>query len=131
MHRVCVRRVVARVGNGRCRGEPRQRASAYVCFDSSSPFTLAAERKAAARAILESAGDPQASTLEALEERRKQLQNEKKEIKRELHNENRRRKRMLSKAKSLPSEDLLSIVAIRAAAKAKSKAKAKAKSPGE
>ena len=47
-------------------------------------------------------------------------------MQRELRNEERKRRRLVEKARSLSTEDLVTILGARAAAKAKAKAKAKA-----
>ena len=44
-----------------------------------------------------------------------------------MHNERRKRQRLLAKARGLSADDLLSVVVIKATAKAKAAAKAKAK----
>ena len=99
-------------------------------FDSSAcPILIipAAERTAAARAILEGSDDASADAVSALEKRRAELQAERLQVKKALRNENRKRKRLLAKAKGLSDEDLMNVVIMKAAAKAKAKAKT---SPG-
>ena len=71
-------------------------------------------------------GDPGAHQQE-LEARRKQILRERDEVRRALRNEDRKRQRLIEKAKGLSNQDLMDILAARAAAKAKAKPKAKAK----
>ena len=59
-----------------------------------------------------------------MEERRARLQAERKEVKKALHNETRKRKRLLTKAKGLSTDDLINVVVIKETTKAKAKAKA-------
>ena len=87
---------------------------------------LPAERAAAARVILEGIEDASADTVKGLEERRAELQRERARVQKDLKNENRKRKRLLSKARGLSVDDLLTVVTMKATAKAKAKAKAKA-----
>ena len=54
------------------------------------------------------------------------IHEERKRVQRELRNEERKRRRLVEKARSLSTEDLVTILGARAAAKAKAKAKAKA-----
>ena len=55
------------------------------------------------------------------------MQAERREVKKELHNETRKRQRLLARAKGLTTDDLLSVVVIKATSKAKAAAKAKAR----
>ena len=71
--------------------------------------------------------DPSADALAALEARRARLQAERKEVKKAMHNEARKRKRLLAKAKGLSTDDLLNVVVMKATAKAKAEAKAKSR----
>ena len=57
-------------------------------------------------------------------EKRKSLAHERLEVKRELRNETRKRKRLLSKVGKCSIEDLMNAVVIKSAAQAKAKAKA-------
>ena len=57
-------------------------------------------------------------------EKRKSLAHERLEVKRELRNETRKRKRLLSKVSKCSIEDLMNAVVIKSAAQAKAKAKA-------
>ena len=57
-------------------------------------------------------------------EKRKSLAHERLEVKRELRNETRKRKRLLSKVSTCSAEDLINAVVIKSAAQAKAKAKA-------
>ena len=79
-----------------------------------------------ARLLLESSADTQLTRIEALDAERKDLSRQKKDIARELKNEQQKR-RLMSKARNLSTEDLLNVVVSRAAS-AKAKAKAKASS---
>ena len=88
---------------------------------------LSAERAAAARVILEGIEDASADAVNSLEQRRAELQRERMQIKKDLRNENRKRKRLLAKAKGLSVDDLLKVVTMKATAKAKAKAKAEAR----
>ena len=88
---------------------------------------LSAERAAAARVILEGIEDASADAVNSLEQRRAELQRERMQIKKDLRNENRKRKRLLAKAKGLSVDDLLTVVTMKATAKAKAKAKAEAR----
>ena len=78
---------------------------------------------AAAAAI----GDQSATELAQLEQRKKELQAQREIVKRDLRNAQRKRVRLLERARGLTDADLTSILATRAAAKAKAKAKASAK----
>ena len=82
------------------------------------------ERAAAARALLEGLDDASAGAVAVLEERRAALHAERAQVKKDLRNETRKRKRLLAKAKGLSTDDLLNVVVMKAAAKAKAKAKA-------
>ena len=57
-------------------------------------------------------------------EKRKSLAHERLEVKRELRNETRKRKRLLAKVGKCSVEDLMNAVVIKSAAQAKAKAKA-------
>ena len=94
---------------------------------TSAVILHAVERAAAARALLEGISDPSADAVAALEERRSRLQAERKEVKKALHNETRKRKRLLAKAKGLSTDDLLNVVVMKATAKSKAEAKAKSR----
>ena len=98
------------------------RCERYLCFDR-----LSAERAAAARVILEGIEDASADAVNSLEQRRAELQRERMQIKKDLRNENRKRKRLLAKARGLSVDDLLTVVTMKATAKAKAKAKAEAR----
>ena len=86
---------------------------------------LAGDRAAAARAFIEASPDASADALAALEERRAALQAERLQVKKELRNEARKRRRLLAKAKGLSEEELVSVMIMKAQAKAKASAKAK------
>ena len=89
-------------------------------------FLAADRRRDATRALLESSPDTSAETVAALNQRRAELQAERVQVKKDLKNENRRRKRLLVKAKGLAEEDLVDVLIMKAQAKAKAKAKASA-----
>lgn len=82
-------------------------------------------RSVQAHALLEEIGDARASRVAALDERRKSLKREQADISREIKNEQKKRQRLLEKARGLNDVDLVSVIAARAAAKAKAKAKAR------
>jgi hypothetical protein len=81
---------------------------------------------AAARAVLEAAGDAHIGVVQSLKDQKRALQQQKTALAKAIRNEDRKRHRIIQKAKSLSTDDLLSVVAARAAAKAKAKGKAKA-----
>ena len=87
-------------------------------------FLVADRRRAATRALLESSPDTSAEAVAALNQRRAELQAERLQVKKDLKNENRRRKRLLVKAKGLAEEDLVDVMIMKAQAKAKAKASA-------
>ena len=72
-------------------------------------------------------GDQSAERLAELDLRRKQLAAEKEQIAKDIRNTERKRIRLMERAKGLSDSDLMAIVASRATAKAKASAKAKAK----
>ena len=72
-------------------------------------------------------GDPSAELVNDLEQRKKRLMAEKQQVARDLRNADRKRVRLLEKARGLKDSDLLDIIGSRAADKAKASAKAKAK----
>ena len=77
-----------------------------------------------ALAALEHAEDASASKLKDLFEKRKALAVERAENKRELRNEARKRKRLLSKVSRCSVEELMNAVVIKSSAQAKATAKA-------
>ena len=77
-----------------------------------------------ALAALEHAEDASASKLQELFEKRKALAVERAENKRELRNEARKRKRLLSKVNRCSVDELMNAVVIKSVAQAKAKAKA-------
>ena len=87
---------------------------------------MAANAFDAARDILQNAGDTRSAQIAALKARQKALQVQRTALAKTIKNENKKRQRIVDKAKTLSTEDLLAVVASRAAAKAKAKAKAKA-----
>ena len=97
----------------------------FVCKLRHYGFTVYADCTAAqALAVLENAEDTSASKLQELVEKRKSLAHERLEVKRELRNETRKRKRLLSKVGKCSVEDLMNAVVIKSAVQAKAKAKA-------
>ena len=88
---------------------------------------MADDRSEQARALLGEVGDRRAAVVSTLDQRRRDLKREQQNISKEIKLENRKRQRLLEKARGLSDTDLLSVVATRAAAKAKAKAKARAK----
>ena len=70
-------------------------------------------------------GDPNYTALKDLTGHRRDLQKRRDALNRQLRNTEKKRTRLLERARSLSSDDLLAIVAARAAAKAKPKPKAK------
>ena len=71
-------------------------------------------------------GDQSATELAQLEQRKRELQAQREIVKRDLRNEQRKRVRLMERARGLSDTDLTTILATRAAAKAKAKANAKA-----
>ena len=83
-------------------------------------------RAAQAQAILADMGDARADRVAAMEGRKRALQRERQEVAKCIKSEQKKRQRLIDKARGLTDVDLLSVVAARAAsAKAKSDAKAK------
>ena len=78
---------------------------------------------AAAAALGDAAGDERA----AMVRRQRELKDERRRLQMDMNNANRRRGRVIERARGLTDADLLDILAARAAAKAKAKANAKAK----
>ena len=72
-------------------------------------------------------GDQGLEQLTDLENRRKRLYAEREALQKDIRNAERKRLRLIEKARGLSDTDLLDIMATRAAAKAKAHAKAKAK----
>jgi len=71
--------------------------------------------------------DPRANRIAALKDQRAQLLANRKAVQKELKNEERKRQRLMDKARNLSNEDLASVLGSRAVAAAKAKAKAEAK----
>ena len=86
--------------------------------------SFAGDAATTALAALEYAEDASASKLNELSEKRKALAVERAENKRELRNEARKRKRLLSKVNGCSVEELMNAVVIKSVAHAKAKAKA-------
>ena len=114
-----------------------------ACFRRSSKFAHIGVRAAvvimatnpleAARNLLEHAGDAGANRVDVLTAEKRGLQAQRAAVAKAIKNEERKRKRVLEMAKTLSTDDLLGVVAARAAAKGKiaqAKAKAKAKAQG-
>ena len=114
-----------------------------ACFRRSSKFAHIGVRAAvvimamnpleAARNLLEQAGDARANRVDVLKAEKRGLKAQRAAVAKAIKNEERKRKRVLERAKTLSTDDLLGVVAARAAAKAKiaqAKAKAKAKAQG-
>lgn len=80
---------------------------------------------AQARELLEASPDAALSRIQDLEAQRLAMNADRKRIARELKNETQKRKRLMTKARALSTDDLLNVVVSRAA-QAKAKAKAKA-----
>ena len=79
---------------------------------------------AAAAGVVDSA---QAS-LQQLEQRKKALRAERDQVNKDIRNADKKRARLVEKARGLSDDDLMNIIACRAAAKSKAAAKAKATS---
>ena len=80
-----------------------------------------------ARALLENAADTQLTRIAALDERKKEIAAQKRDVAKQLKNEQQKRRRLMAKARNLSTEDLLNVVVSRAAIAKSEKAKAKAK----
>ena len=83
-------------------------------------------RTAEAIEILRSAGDRDAEKLALLENRRKELHKQRMTLSKEIKNEVKKRRRLLTKARGLSNDSLLEVMAARRAKSAQSKAKASA-----
>lgn len=81
-----------------------------------------------AQTLLEGAGDSRADAVANLNARRLESKREQQTVAKEIHNQQRKRARLLGKAKGFTDSQLLAVVSIRAAAKAKVKAKSNANS---
>ena len=104
---------------GAARGSLNITSLAFVLHVS-----FAGDAATTALAALEHAEDASASKLKELFEKRKALAVERAENKRELRNEARKRKRLLSKVNRCSVEELMNAVVIKSVAQAKAKAKA-------
>ena len=94
-----------------------------ACMADSSSSTSGA---AQARALLEQSADAQLTRIQDLEAQRASLSSERKRKTKELKNEMQKRKRLMTKARNLSTDDLLAVVVSRSAtAKAKAKARSK------
>ena len=78
-----------------------------------------------AQALLQGAGDTSADAVATLNARRAELKREQREVAKEIHNKQRKRARLLEKARGLTDAELLTVVSTRAAVKAKAKAKSR------
>ena len=86
----------------------------------------AAGAAAAALNLISQMGDPSADNVARLRAQKRALADQKKQTQKELKNEERKRQRLMTKAKGLSATDLVTILATKqAVAKAKAKAKAK------
>ena len=72
-------------------------------------------------------GDAAADEVAALQLRRKELRQERDAVSKDLRNAERKRQRLLERARGLSDDDLLALVAARAVAKGHAKAKANGK----
>ena len=88
-------------------------------------------RTAEAIEILRSAGDRDAEKLALLETRRKELHKQRMTLSKEIKNEVKKRRRLLTKARGLSNDSLLEVIAARHAKSAQSKANASANMPSE
>ena len=94
----------------------------------------AGDGEAAAAAVANIVGnlaDPVAQRVADLEERRRALVQGRKAVQKDLRNEQRKKRRLLDKAKTLSDGDLLQVIATRAKAKSVAEAKAKAKAKAD
>ena len=85
-------------------------------------------RSAQARELLQQVENANANRSAELGLRRKALKREQEEITREIRNEQKKRVRLMERARGLNDADLLAVICARAAAKTKAKAKAQDKS---
>ena len=76
-------------------------------------------------------GDPNSTALKDLAEQRRDLRKQRDELNRQIRNEERKRARLLERARNLSNDDLLSILGSRATAKANAKPKAKGAAKGK
>ena len=79
-----------------------------------------------AQALLHEAGDTSADAVARLSARKAELRREQRDVTKEIHNTQRKRTRLLEKARGLSDAELLAVVSTRAAVKAKAKAKSNA-----
>ena len=79
-----------------------------------------------AQALLQGAGDSSVDAVAALNARKAELKREQRAVAKEIHNKQRKRARLLEKARGLSDAELLTVVSTRAAVKAKAKAKPRA-----
>ena len=75
-------------------------------------------------------GDPSSTALKDLADQRAQLRKKRDEVNRQIRNEERKRARLIERARHLSNTDLLSILGSRAAAKAKTRPAARGGSLG-
>ena len=88
----------------------------------------AAGREAAAIQAAQALGDVAGDRVNSLEEQKRELTQRKRDVQRAIRAEQKRRKRVMEKAQGLSDQELLSVIATRAAkAKAKAPPSAKAK----
>ena len=84
-----------------------------------------------AAALLQRVGDPAGARVARLKEQRAELLANKKRVAQQLRNEEKKRARLLAKARALSNDDLMTILGTRAAVAAKAKAKGKAQAAGQ
>ena len=84
------------------------------------------QRRVATQALLESSPDKSAEAVAVLNQRRAELLQERRQVTKDLKNENRKRKRLLVKAKGLTQDDLVDVMIMKAQGKAKAQAKSSA-----
>jgi peptidoglycan hydrolase CwlO-like protein len=72
-------------------------------------------------------GDPISSALKDLGDQRSRLRKQRDDLNRHIRNEEKKRARLIERARNLSNDDLLSIMGSRAVATAKAKPKAKGK----
>ena len=89
-------------------------------------FVAVERRRIATQALLESSPDKSAEAVAVLNQRRSELQQERRQVTKEIKNENRKRKRLLVKAKGLTQDDLVDVMIMKAQVKAKAQAKSSA-----
>ena len=79
---------------------------------------------AAARELLAASPDESKTVMEALEKKRTELHAARAQLRKDIRRENKKRKRLVSKAKGLSEDDLMNVLVMKAQAKAKAESKA-------